>query len=218
LVLIPKLFLLVIAFLPLGLRRSTNSPAKADRLEFRIFISEALPLSAAKLSCVVLLCLSSLLCVGQQAKPAKAPQSSVRLVQIGMRTYSDGSRTPIWAVMLGDTSDAEKTAYRFRRLGPYALNATLWTHGDAPAAWIRTTYNRPQNADEAAALLHDSESFTQRDEGDASLLPLPLIGLGAHLAKVDYIVRYDDGSAKAYLYAGTSQSDAELITTAIAEY
>jgi hypothetical protein len=169
--------------------------------------------------------LSSLVCVAQvpltaldrQVQPSAIPQADVQLVQIGIRFYPDGSRIPIWAVMLGDTARAERKARMYRRLGPYGLNATLWTQSDKAPRWVRTTYRRPQNIDEFMAWYEDAAPFTFRQEGDNSLLPWPFAAFAADLIeKLEFIIRYDDGTAKAYLYPGTSAGDAEKFFSAVA--
>jgi hypothetical protein len=131
-------------------------------------------------------------------------------MQIGVRSYPDGSQTPIWAVMLGDTAHAEQVARKYSRFGPYGLNATLWTRADDGSGWVMTAYRRPVNVDEAMDWYENSEPFTSRQQGDSSLLPASFANLGDDMIKnVDFIIRYDDGSAKAYLYPGTSKIDAE---------
>lgn len=151
-----------------------------------------------------------------QSGQAALPEVSVQLVQIGTRFYSEGSRVPIWAVMMGDTAKAESIAHGYRSLGPYGLNATLWTHTDGVSRWARTSYRRPRNIEELLAWHDDVALFTLRQEGDDSLLPPPLAGLKAELVdKFDFIIRYDDGSTKAYLYPGTSNGDAERVVTAL---
>ncbi len=140
----------------------------------------------------------------------------VQLVQIGTRSYPDGSRVPIWAVMMGDTARAERIARRYNRFGPYSLNATIWARSSASPAWVRTTYRRPQSLDEIAAWYEDAEAFSFREEGGTWLLPEPFARLSSELMRrLDFIIRYDDESAKAYLYPGTSRQDAEGIVAAI---
>ena len=170
----------------------------------------------------VLLCFSSWLCAAQTSRAAagpvseRLPQVSVQLVQIGVRAYSDGSHIPIWAVMLGDTTGAERIASRYGRFGPYGLNATLWTRADDAPAWVMTTYRRPMNIDEAVDWYKNSEAFISREQGDGSLLPTALGNLSADVINhVDFIIQYDDGSTKAYLYPGTSSTDAEHALAAI---
>jgi len=174
-----------------------------------------------RVSLPLLLCLPSLLCAGQMPLAAadardSAFPASVHLVRIGVRFSSDGLRVPIWAVMLGDTARAERIAHAYRALGPHGLNATLWTRaGDAPH-WARTTYRRPKNIDEVIAWRDDVRLFTQRQEGDDSLLPAPVAHLDADLiGKMEFIIRYDDGSTKVYLFPGTSAGDAERVVTAL---
>lgn len=140
----------------------------------------------------------------------------VQLVQIGVRSYPDGSRVPIWAVMMGDTARAEGIARRYNRFGPYSLNATIWARSSASPAWVRTTYRRPQSLDEIAAWYDDAEAFSSREEGGAWLLPEPFAKLSTELMqRLDFIIRYDDESEKAYLYPGTSKADAEGVAAAI---
>ncbi len=136
----------------------------------------------------------------------------VQVVQIGVRSYSDGFRVPIWAVMIGDTGPAERAAHRYDVFGPYGLNATVWVrNGDAPT-WVRTTYQRPGTANEVAHWLENAEAFSYRDEGGTELLPLSFRKLSGDLLRtVEFIVRYDDKSAKAYLFPGTSREEAEAI-------
>jgi len=101
----------------------------------------------------LLLCLSSLICAAQAPRTAAVPpgaghvlpQRQAQLVQIGVRSYPDGSHLPIWALMLGDTANAEQVARRYGSLGPYSLNATLWTRAEDSPAWVMTTYRRPLN-------------------------------------------------------------------------
>ena len=177
-----------------------------------------------RLSLMLFVCVSALFCDAQMPGAAAAPQArhaalsetSVQLVQIGTRFYSDGPRVPIWAVMLGDTAEAERIAHVYRGLGPYGLNATLWTHTDGVSGWVRTSYRRPRNIGELLAWHDDVGLFTLRQEGDDSLLPAPLASLQAELVgKLDFIIRYDDGSTKVYLYPGTSKGDAERVVTAL---
>ncbi len=151
-----------------------------------------------------------------QVRHAAFSETSVQLVQIGTRFYSDGSRVPIWAVMMGDTAKAERIAHGYRGLGPYGLNATLWTHTDGVSRWARITYRRPRNIEELLAWHEDVALFTLRHEGDDSLLPPRLASLETELIdKLDFIIRYDDGSTKVYLYPGTSNGDAERVVTAL---
>ena len=118
--------------------------------------------------------------------------------------------------MLGDTSHAEQVARRYGSLGPYGLNATLWTRAEDGSAWMMTTYRRPLNIDEAVDLHNNAEAFTSRQRGDSSLLPAVFAKLDANLTNyVDFIIQYDDGSTKAYLYPGTSRSDAEQAAASI---
>jgi len=177
-----------------------------------------------RLSLLLFLSVSSLLRAGQMppvaatsdVRDAALPVSSVQLVQIGNRFSSDGSRVPIWAVMLGNTAQAERIAHAYRGLGPYGLNATLWTRTSSTPRWARTTYLRPRNIDEVIAWHEDARLFTRRQEGDDSLLPSPVAKLEADLIdKFDFIICYDDGSAKLYLYPGTSAGDAERVVTAL---
>lgn len=150
--------------------------------------------------------------------PAVLPQRQAQLVQIGVRSYSDGSHIPIWALMLGDTSHAEQVARRYGSLGPYGLNATLWTRAENGPAWMMTTYRRPLTIDEAVDLHNNAEAFTSRQRGDSSLLPAVFAKLDANLTNsVDFIIQYDDGSTKAYLYPGTSRSDAEQAAASIGD-
>jgi hypothetical protein len=168
--------------------------------------------------------MSSLLCAGQAPRTAAVlqgeghvlPQRQAQLVQIGVRSYPDGSHLPIWALMLGDTANAEQVASRYRGLGPYSLNATLWTRAEDGPTWVMTTFRRPVTIDEAVDLHNNREAFTSRRQGDRSLLPPAFARLKADLIdNVDFIIQYDDGSAKAYLYPGTSRSDAEDTTAAV---
>ncbi len=176
---------------------------------------------ANRFSLLLLLCLSSLLCTAQapgDASPRNTAlsQDNVQLVQIGIRSYPDGSRVPIWAVMMGDTAQAERIARGYRNFGPYGLNATLWTRTEGMPQWARTTYRRPRNAEETVDWYRNREPFTAREQGDSSLLPAPFGMVAAELIeKVDFIVQYDDGSAKVYLYAGTSTEDAQKIVSAV---
>ena len=172
----------------------------------------------------LLLFMASLLCAAQAPRAAGAPQgeghvlpqSQAQLVQIGVRSYPDGSQLPIWALMLGDTANAEQVASRCRGLGPYSLNATLWTREEGGPAWVMTTYRRPMTIDEAVDLHNHREAFTSRRQGDRSLLPPAFAKLRADLiSNVDFIIQYDDGSAKAYLYPGTSRNDAEDAAAAV---
>jgi hypothetical protein len=172
-----------------------------------------------RFSLSLLICVSSL-CAGQDLTPQhfRLFTASAQLIQIGVRSSPDGEHVPIWAITMGDTAKAERVAHFYHGLGPYGLNATLWTHAEEGAGWVRTTYRRPRNIDEFIAWHDDARPFTFRAEGDASLLPLPFAGLASDLAgKVDFIIRYDDGSAKAYLYPGTSTADAKRVVAALSE-
>lgn len=177
-----------------------------------------------RFSLTLFLCVSALFCDAQmsgaaavpQVRHAALPEVNVQLVQIGTRFYSEGSRVPIWAVMLGDTAKAERIAHGYRGLGPYGLNATLWTHTNGVSRWARTTYRRPRNIEELLAWHEDVALFTLRQEGNDSLLPTPFASLEAELVDtLDFIIRYDDGSTKVYLYPGTSNGDAERVVTAL---
>ncbi len=176
-------------------------------------------MSAIRYSLPFLLCISSLVCGAEsdaQRQQVAISQDSVKLVQIGVRHYPDGAHLPIWAVMMGDTTAAEHMARRYSGFGPYSLDATLWTRVEGVSHWARTTYRRPQNPDEAVDWLNDREPFTSRLEGDSGVLPAQFALLADELiSKVDFIIRYTDGSAKAYLVAGTSAEDAEKIVRAL---
>ncbi len=139
-------------------------------------------------------------------------EPKVQVVQIGVRSYSDGFRVPIWAVMIGDTGPAERAAHLYNVFGPYSQNATVWVrNGDAPT-WVRTTYQRPRTADEVADWLENAEAFSYREEGGTELLPVSFRKLSGDLLRtVEFIVRYEDKSAKAYLFPGTSREEAEEI-------
>lgn len=146
------------------------------------------------------------------------PDAKVQLIQIGVRTYPDGSHIPLWAVMLGDTAHAERVAQRYSRFGPYGLNATLWirAEADSSAGWVMTAYRRPRDVDEAMDWYENREPFTSRRQGDASLLPAAFADLGADVIKnLDFVIQYDDGSVKAYLSAGTSRIDAEYAVVSL---
>jgi hypothetical protein len=140
----------------------------------------------------------------------------VQVVQIGVRSYSDGFRVPIWAVMIGDTGPAERAAHKYNVFGPYSLNATVWVrNGDAPT-WVRTTYQRPRTADEVADWLENAEAFSYREEGGTELLPVSFGKLSGELLRtVEFIVQYDDTSAKAYLFPGTSREEAEAMAAGL---
>ncbi len=176
-------------------------------------------MSAMRYSLSLLLCISSLLCAAQsepQRQKIAISEDSVQLVQIGVRCYPDGSQLPIWAVMMGDTGPAERVARGYSGFGPYSLDATLWTRAEDMPHWVRTTYRRPQNPDEAVNWFKDREPFTSRLEGDSGVLPAQFAILADDLiGKVDFIIRYNDGTAKAYLFAGTSTDDAERIVKAL---
>jgi hypothetical protein len=122
--------------------------------------------------------------------------------------------------MVGDTGNAEEIAHQYRWLGPCGLNATLWTRAAETATWIRTSYRRPQNVDEAIAWRGNPESFTTRQQGSVSLLPPPFGRLEADLIeKVEFIITYDDDhSSKAYLVPGTLKADAQAIVAAIRDF
>jgi hypothetical protein len=171
-----------------------------------------------------LLLLSSLLCAAQgpyaAAIPANKthikPPSKIELMQIGVRSYPDGSHTPIWAVMLGDTSHAEQVARQYGRFGPYGLDATLWTRGEDAAGWVMTAYRRPRNIDEAMDWYKNAEPFISRQQGDCSLLPTAFGSLGSdNIKNIDFVIQYNDGSMKAYLYPGTSRKDAEYAVASL---
>jgi hypothetical protein len=141
---------------------------------------------------------------------------SVELVQSGVRSQSDGPRIPLWAIMVGDTGNAEQIAHQYRWLGPCGLNATVWTRNEETATWVRTSYRRPQNVDEAIAWRANPDRFTSRKQGNISLLPSPFARLGTGLIeKVEFIITYDDDSSKAYLFPGTLKGDAQAIVAAI---
>ncbi len=192
---------------------------QADQLAYDHSDEAVLILSKFSFLLPVVLCvLSSLPCAGQSASAAAStaipflPDAKAQLIQIGTRTYPDGSHTPLWAVMLGNTAQAEQIAQRYSRFGPYGLNATLWTRAEAdtPTGWVRTAYRRPQNVDEAMDWYENSAPFTSRQQGDCSLLPAAFAGLDTDVIKnLDFVIQYDDGSIKAYLSAGTSRIDAE---------
>jgi hypothetical protein len=121
--------------------------------------------------------------------------------------------------MLGDTTRAEQTARRFTGMGPYSLNATLWTRGNDEATWVRTTYRRPGSIDEALDWVENAERFRSQQEGNGSVLPGPFARLSAErLGDLDFIIQYDDGTAKAYLFPGTSRSAAEKFVALIGGY
>jgi hypothetical protein len=165
--------------------------------------------------------LSSLLCFAQAARwtndQIRRPHRDVQLVQTGTRSSQpQGLHIPLWAIMAGDTTAAEQIAHRFNSCGPYGLNATLWTRADDAHGWVQTSYRRPKDADEAMELRHDPEPFTSRGHGDESILPTPFAELTPDMRdKVEFIIRYDDGTAKSYLYPGVSRQDAENIVTFI---
>lgn len=148
-----------------------------------------------------------------EAVPSTA--GTVKGVQIGMH-FEGNSRVPLWAVMVGDTTRAESVArFYASTLGPYALDATLWVR-DTPAQWSKVTYRRPQNIDELLDFHDDAATFTSRETCTASLLPLRIGDLRPDLLRqIDFIIRYDDGSAKAYLLAGTSRAQLDEIVLAI---
>jgi hypothetical protein len=168
------------------------------------------------------LCLSSLLCFAQSAhwaidQPNPLPQRDVQLVQTGTRSmHPQGLHIPLWAITAGDTTAAEQIAHQFNSCGPYGLNATLWTRTDHARGWVQTSYRRPKDADEAMALRQNPEPFTSRRHGDASILPSPFAELTPDMRdKIEFIIMYDDGTAKSYLYPGVSQQDAEEIVAFI---
>ena len=143
-------------------------------------------------------------------------EPKVQLVQIGIRCYPNGTRVPIWAVMLGDTTGAERTARRYSGFGPYSLDASVWVRNADGPSWVRTTYNRPQTADEAAVWYENAEAFSDREEGGTELLSAPFRKLSGDLIrKVEFIVRYDDESVKAYLVPGTSKEDADWMVAVL---
>jgi hypothetical protein len=138
----------------------------------------------------------------------------VQAVQIGVRIQGE-SRIPIWAVMVGDTSSAERIGRLFSRLGPNGLDATVWTR-DTTFQWSKTTFHRPQNLDEMMSLLDDREAFTSRESGDVSLLPVRFRTLRPELLQdLDFIICYNDGTAKAYILPGVSQAEVDEIVAGI---
>jgi hypothetical protein len=161
---------------------------------------------------VLVLCLTAM--GAAQTRRVDSDSQPVRLVQIGVRS-TNGVHSPLWAVMMGDTTAAEQYARRFKSLGPYALNATVWTHQETSPDWMRTTFVRPRDIDEAVDLHNDSRAFTFRKSGD--VLPREFKALApSMMERVDFIIRYeDDGSAKAYLYPYTSRDEADQIVRAL---
>jgi hypothetical protein len=173
-------------------------------------------MSRLNLMLSLLLCLSSV-CAAQAPRIAAGSSSAenvsaanAKVLQIGVRSYPDGSHIPIWAIMLGDTANAEHVAHSYVRFGPHGLNATLWTHVDGTSQWSMSIYRRPSTLDEALEWYKNAEAFTSHQTGDYSLLPAGFAKLSADVIKsIDFIIRYNDGSIKAYLYPGTSRADVE---------
>lgn len=167
---------------------------------------------------VLVLCLMGASAAQMRHAERSTQRGGVQLVQIGVRS-TNGVHTPLWAVMMGDTTAAEQFARRFKALGPHSLNATVWTHDEDSAGWLRTTFIRPRDIDEAVDLHNDPQAFTLRKTGGVGVLPPQFWGITADLMeRIDFIIRYeDDGSAKAYLYPYTSREDAEQLVAVLSE-
>ena len=156
-----------------------------------------------------------LLCSGQTPASAHPQPNQIslsqpaQLVQSGVRSTANGDRIPLWSVMIGDTSEAEHRGHQFQWLGPYGLDATLWTRdSQLEESWIRSTFRRPRNLDEALDWHDNADAFTSRQTGNASLLPAVFAAMPKQLlARVEFVIAYSDGTAKAYLYAGTLQAE-----------
>lgn len=172
------------------------------------------------LICVLLAQYITLLCSapasaggGHDHSDVSLPDASVQLVQIGVRSYPDGLRVPMWAVMIGNTARAELRAREHKEFGPYSLNGTVWVPSGNAQTWVRVTYRRPQTLDDVVDWYSNAEAFSSRKEGGISLLPRPFSELSSDvIQRIDFIVVYEDRSAKAYLLPGISKQEGEAIT------
>ncbi|HLC43215.1 MAG TPA: hypothetical protein VJO34_16515 [Methylomirabilota bacterium] len=158
-----------------------------------------------------------MLLVSIVARAAPGSPEEVRFVQEGTSTNSaTGTSLPIYAVIIGAAQESEQSAFAFRQLGPYSLDAAIWVPLGADG-WKRTEYRRPASAEEWAAFPEAPVTFKSEVLGRTDILPSPFNALSpAELEKVEYLIAFRRGGVKVVLKRMVRQEAEDFLQAVLA--